>query len=270
VKHTPPATEPFGRPPRRLADALATGELTFWGYGILSWLEHRANHNYDPPTWSGTLAGMADAIDWPNTHDHLSKELRRLRDGDWIWYESVPGRRGYEIELRRSLVATSDEPRTKLGSDQGVSSEVTSDEPRSDDTARRDRQGDRGTHRARTGRGPQTRRDQTRRDESKTSLVNPSDGVRSDVSEDVLRSSNGHAERETGDQVDRDQKESGQMREIPGPAERRTLEDEGRRRAAAAAKPRPRARCEHGHRWPLCRECVEAWAAAHPSAGDDF
>jgi hypothetical protein len=99
------ATEPFGRLPNRLADELALGEITFWGFAIIAWLELRTNYRELMPSWIGTVRDLHRAMDWPHSEQHLAKELRELRAGGWISYDVKPGsRRAFHVFLERAAV----------------------------------------------------------------------------------------------------------------------------------------------------------------------
>jgi hypothetical protein len=141
------ATEPFGRLPNRLADALALGELTLWGFTILAWLELRTNYRLTLPCWIGTVREMHQAMDWPHSEQHLAKELRRLRADGWVSYEVAPGsRRAFEVFLERAAVYEADQgaswyekaPRRTSSASTGTSSQraAKAGQQRPEDTAR--------------------------------------------------------------------------------------------------------------------------------------
>jgi len=99
------AAEPFGRPPKRLADDLALGKLTPWGFLLLSWLELRTNHRLDPPRWIGTTGTIHAETGWPHSRRHLRDELDRLRRDGYISYDVEAGSpKAFEIFPVRALV----------------------------------------------------------------------------------------------------------------------------------------------------------------------
>jgi hypothetical protein len=88
-----------------MIDALERGDLNFAEFGLLCWLECRANHRKTPPEFTGTLNTIADAVDWQETDEWLRQCLVRLRDGGWIDYEVRPGqRKPFVIRLLASQV----------------------------------------------------------------------------------------------------------------------------------------------------------------------
>jgi hypothetical protein len=99
----------YGRIPYAVADALERGELSFSQYGILCFLECRANHKLRPPQAVHSLAGLADALEWPWTNEKLRQDLHALKRDGWIDFESSAGKRSkYVLQLKRaSLVGGS-------------------------------------------------------------------------------------------------------------------------------------------------------------------
>ena len=95
--------EPFVSVPRRLDEALLRGEMTDRTYSVACFLCAAAD--YSTGLSVGTLAMIADAMQWTGSHDTLTRCLARLKEGGWIAFESTKGqRKPYEIRLTGLLV----------------------------------------------------------------------------------------------------------------------------------------------------------------------
>jgi hypothetical protein len=82
--------EPFGDVPKRLADHLSAGELTWDEFAVLAWLELRVNYRVSPPIWRGTTRDLVAAMRWSHTPAYLSIVLRRLHTRGWIESTAKP------------------------------------------------------------------------------------------------------------------------------------------------------------------------------------
>jgi hypothetical protein len=99
------AKERFGRIPLRTYDALEEDSLDFGGFGLLCWLEGRANYGKNPPQVIGTLARIKDAVGWPWSDEALRSKLASLKADGWIDFEMKQGSRApYVIKLLKCRV----------------------------------------------------------------------------------------------------------------------------------------------------------------------
>lgn len=81
------AAEPFGRPPKRLArQELATGDLSFYGFSLLAWLELQVDHSASPPEYLSGVSSIHELTHWPRTKEHLRQTLQALKTGGWITF----------------------------------------------------------------------------------------------------------------------------------------------------------------------------------------
>lgn len=120
--------------PRLLVDALHTGEIDFYDFGIVSYIVI-ARH-WKLGVWRGTMRKLMEEIGWPfSTTDGIRKRLVDLRENKWIDYESVPGKRSaYVIRLgqrlldgQRNVAAPTTHLRPTSDETPPSASEVTSD-----------------------------------------------------------------------------------------------------------------------------------------------
>jgi hypothetical protein len=124
--------EPFVSVPRRLDEALLRGEMTDRTYSVASFLCAAAD--YSTGLYVGTLAMIADGMQWTGSHDTLTRSLAKLKDGAWIDFESTKGqRKPYEIRLTGLLVR--DRPTQDLRMDPPSLALVSYADPSSDSPA---------------------------------------------------------------------------------------------------------------------------------------
>jgi hypothetical protein len=96
-------SEPYVPVPRRFGQALLRGEMTDRTYSVGCFLCDAAD--YKTGLYVGTLAAIADGMQWTGSHDTLTRSLARLKEGAWIDFESMRGKRKpYEIRLTGLLV----------------------------------------------------------------------------------------------------------------------------------------------------------------------
>jgi hypothetical protein len=169
--------------PLAVTDALRSGEVNFLEHGVLTFLV--GAFDFRTGQYVATLRALADAMQWPRSEDYLSKLLRQLRQAGWIECETAAGqRKPYKLRagrrldlgqgLRRNLRSTSDTSSDYAFPSQ---SEVTSDNPRSDDTANPHSKRDSVAARPRTL--PTSQEKTTRRKQESDDLGESSDGGRS-------------------------------------------------------------------------------------------
>jgi hypothetical protein len=109
--------EPFGAVPKRLAEALFVGELTWDEFAVLAWLELNINYRVSPPIWRGTTRAMAEAMRWPHSAGHLRKVIRGLHVAGWIESTARPrSPKPYTIRLLRGATRRRDCGQTAAGS----------------------------------------------------------------------------------------------------------------------------------------------------------
>lgn len=108
--------ELFARVPFRVHAALRRGDLTLAGFAIVAFL---AEEDFSDGEAVYTLRALIDALQWPWSADTLWRELRRLRSGGWIEFESKPGqRRPYVFRLTAAArVADASRPPQDLRAD---------------------------------------------------------------------------------------------------------------------------------------------------------
>jgi hypothetical protein len=98
-----PKSEPYVQYPRRFGQALFRGEMNSRVYSVGCFLCDAAD--YRTGLYVGTLAAIADGMQWEFSHDTLTRSLARLKEGGWIDFESTKGqRKPYEIRLTGLLV----------------------------------------------------------------------------------------------------------------------------------------------------------------------
>lgn len=116
--------EPFFMIVLRALDALKARELSFRAFGLLAFLCGEADFRTGKVTMS--LRAMSDTVGWDGTTDWLRKNLRLLRDGGWIAYESRPGQqKPYVITLTGAKPASTSAPASDPGA--GARAELTSE-----------------------------------------------------------------------------------------------------------------------------------------------
>jgi hypothetical protein len=88
----------FERLPREVAEALRRGDLSFRQHGLLTYII--GSIDWSRGDYARTLAAFAADVDFPESDETLRTDLKALKDGGWIAFESKQGQRSaYHFRL---------------------------------------------------------------------------------------------------------------------------------------------------------------------------